>query len=306
MRLLDKVKNAKRMADAFANVTIEKYREFIWKHSFQSDLEKIVNDDLMHNNPDSLFEEYKEYFKTKSLPTKTIDTNTVYYRGRIGNEVVYGKEDDIDKTFILPYYQHEIEAPPPIYTNGARFNRQGISYLYLADTIETCLAEVHLQIGQNCSIGEFKCTNPIEVIDLTKFYGDVEIETWLRILTQPVHSDTKHIYNITCFLADVFKSLNNNGIYFESVQSEGHNIVCFEPSLFKLVKYSEKIYTATKIKYTYQQVEDSIREYSKSGKSKNINSFNEYEDEKNDKKFDYLEQWIQNERNSIKKIPNKE
>lgn len=55
--------------------------------------------------------------------------------------------------FILPYYKNEIESPPPIYTTGRRFNRDGISYLYLADTIETCLLEVHLQIGQNCSIG---------------------------------------------------------------------------------------------------------------------------------------------------------
>ena len=57
---------------------------------------------------------------------------------------------------------------PPVYTAGGRFNRQGISYLYLADTIETCLAEVHLQIGQNCSVGKFKCKQEIEVIDLTK------------------------------------------------------------------------------------------------------------------------------------------
>lgn len=64
---------------------------------------------------------------------------------------------------------------------------EGISYLYLADTIETCLAEVHLQIGQNCSVGKFKCKQEIEVIDLTKFNGDLEMEIWLEIMTQPVH-----------------------------------------------------------------------------------------------------------------------
>ena len=45
------------MAEALANCTIEKHKEFAWNYSFQSDLKKIVNDDLMHNNPDSLFEE---------------------------------------------------------------------------------------------------------------------------------------------------------------------------------------------------------------------------------------------------------
>lgn len=302
MSLSDKIEKAKSMAEALANCTIEKHKEFVWNYSFQSDFKKIINDDLFHNNPDNLFEEYKEYFKTKALPTKIIDTDTVFFRGRIGNEVIYGAEDDHNKSFILPYYQHEIEAPPPIYTDGGRFNRQGISYLYLADSIETCLAEIHLQIGQTCSIGEFKCKKQIKVIDLTRFNNDAEIETWLKILTQPVHNGTKHLYNLTRFLADIFKSINSNGIYFESVQTEGYNIVCFDPSLFQLVEYSEKIYAATKIKYDYRQVEDSIREYSRNGKSKDINSYNEYEDEKKEKKFDYLNDWIENEReNSIER-----
>lgn len=284
MSLYKKIEHAKAMANAISNCTQEKYRTTIWNHIFQEDLKNIVNEDLMHNNPDNLFEEYKEYFQTKALPTKIIDTDTVFYRGRIGNEVIYGAEDDHNRSFILPYYQCEIEAPPPMYTNGGRFNRQGISYLYLADTIETCLAEVHLQIGQNCSIGEFKCIKQVEVIDLTKFHDDIEIDAWLKILTQPVHDGTKHLYNITRFLADIFKSINGNGIYFESVQAKGYNIVCFDPSLFRLVEYSEKIYTATKIQYTYKQVEDSIREYSKSERSKYISSYNEYEDDKNEKK----------------------
>lgn len=134
------------------------------------------------------------------------------------------------------------------------------------------------------------------MIDLTKFSNDAEIKAWLKILTQPVHNGTKYIYNITRFLADVFKSINSNGMYFESVQAEGHNIVCFDPTLFQLVEYSEKIYAATKIKYDYRQVEDSIREYSKNSKGKYISSYNESEDEKNEKKFEYLNAWIENER----------
>lgn len=211
------------------------------------------------------------------------------------------KKDDYNRSFVLPYYQHEIEAPPSIYATGGRFNREGISYLYLADTIETCLAEVHLQIGQKCSIGQFKCKEQMEVIDLTKFNDESEMRTWLKTLTQPVHSGTKHIYNITRFLSDIFKSINSNGIYFESVQAEGHNIVCYNPTLFQLIEYSEKIYAATKIKYVYQEVEDSIREYSRNGKSKYINLYNEYEDEKKEKKFEYLNSWIEEERKQNKK-----
>jgi lysophospholipase L1-like esterase len=76
--------------------------------------------------------------------------------------------------------------------------------------------------------------------------------------------------------------------------------------VFELVEYSERIYTATKIKYNYQQVEDSIREYAKKSTGKYINSYNEYEDEKNNKKFEYLNDWIENEGEKIKRdIENK-
>lgn len=193
MTLSSKIEHAKNTANALANYHGADQKNYIWQHSFYEDLKKIINDDLMQNNPDILFKEYKEYFKAKDLPIKTINPETVFYRGRIGNELIHGAEDDYNRCFVLPYYQHEIEAPPPIYTEGGRFNRQGISYLYLADTIDTCLAEIHLQIGQNCSIGEFRCTKPIDMIDLTKFRDDLEMETWLKILTQPIHNGIKHL-----------------------------------------------------------------------------------------------------------------
>lgn len=296
MNLSKRITDSKKAADAIVNrCTVEKHKEYIREQSFQANLEKIVNDDLMKNNPDKLFAEYKKHFETKKLPIKTINDDTVFYRGRIGNEIIYGAEDDLNRSFILPYHKSEIEAPPPMYAKGGRFNRQGISYLYLADTIETCLAEVHLQIGQNCSVAEFKCKKQIELIDFTAFSDDLEMRTWLKILTQPVHHETEHLYNITRFLADVFKDINSNGIYFESVQAKGNNIVCFNPSLFQSVEYSEKIYTATKISYDYCQAEDSIREYAKSKKKRNISSYNERESEKEEMKFKYMDNWIENE-----------
>lgn len=296
MSLSDKIKNAKKYAQFIANYTVdENQKEYVLNYIFQSYLQSIINNDLMNKNPEHLFEKYKKYFQTKQLPTKTIHANEIFLRGRVGNEIFHGALDDCNMNFILPYYQNAIQAPPPIYATGGRFNREGISYLYLADKIETCLAEVHLQIGQNCSVGEFRCTKDIDLIDLTQFTNDFEMKTWLKILTQPVYNGTKYVYNITRFLADVFKSINENGIYFESVQSEGHNIVCYNPSLFELVKYSEKIYCATKIKYDFEQVEDSIRKYSKNEKRKEINAYNADEDEKNQKEIEYLDSWIKYE-----------
>lgn len=140
----------------------------------------------MKNNPDELFDEYRDYFSIKSLQTKIIDADTAYYRGRIGNEIIHGSYDECSYNFLIPYYKQEMEAPPSLFATGGRFNRSGTSYLYLSDTIETCLAEVHLPIGQNCSVGEFRCAEQIELIDLTQFKNDPEMENWLKILIIPI------------------------------------------------------------------------------------------------------------------------
>ena len=50
-----------------------------------------------------------------------------------------------------------MDKPPARFVKGGRFNRQGVSYLYLADNVETCISEIHLQVGQICSIVQFKC-----------------------------------------------------------------------------------------------------------------------------------------------------
>lgn len=297
MRLIEKIPEIWKYADSFIThfMIPEDRKQSMRNDIFQNQLREIINNDIMNKNPDDLFDEYKEYFSCKRLPLKIIESNTVFYRGRIGNDMIRGAEDDWNKSFIIPYHQNEIEAPPPLYATGGRFNREGVSYLYLASSIETCLAEVHLSIGQYCSIGEFECQKKMSVIDLTKFHEGIELQTWHDILMQPVYSDTKYVYNKTRFIADVLKNINRNGIYFESVQTTGCNIVCFDHSLFKLKQYSEKIYTATKIKYDYIQVEDAIREYAKNGKRKYINSYNSDEEEKNDKILDYLNDWIKNE-----------
>lgn len=50
------------MVEEFAKNTNEENKEYVWNYCFQTELEKIVTYDLMNNNPDILFEEYKAYY----------------------------------------------------------------------------------------------------------------------------------------------------------------------------------------------------------------------------------------------------
>lgn len=269
-----------------------------WEYEYcKIELLNILEKDLKCNNPDKIIDEYVDFFSKKELKKICIKKGQEFYRGRIGKMIVQGAIDDCNQKFEMPYYGKNIEAAPPIYTSGGRFNRAGISYLYLATNIETCLAEVHLQVGQECSIGKFECTDDIELINLSDFGEDLELRIWYDIITQPVHNEIKYKYFITQFIAEVLMRINSSGLYFKSVQANGYNIVCFEPSRFKLVKYSEKLYMAQKIKYEYMQVKDTVRKFSKRNDAHLINDLNTSFVEENKKQINYLLEWIKTEKN---------
>ncbi len=275
------------------------YADEVERYYFERELTNLVNSDFMNINPGDLIDIYVDYFKGKNLPLKSVKKGKVFYRARVGYNTVLWAEDDLSKDFIIPYYEKDIGAPPPIYASGGRFNREGVSYLYLASNIKTCIAEVHLQVGQKCSVSEFECLNNIKLVDLTKFSDDIEMQAWIKILTQPIHAEILYKYNITRFLADVLKNINDTGIYFDSVQSFGKNIVCFRTNVFKPIKYSSKIYTASKITYKTEEVKDSIDEYVKKG-TREINTYNEYKEEEMEEKLEYFENWVQYRKEQMK------
>ena len=93
--------------------------------------------------------------------------------------------------------------------------------------------------------------------------------------------------------------INSNGLYFKSVQSNGYNIVCFKPDKFELIRYSEKLYKAQKIKYEYIQVEDTVRKFSKRNDEHLINDLNTDLVEENEKQIQYLLEWIENEKSNL-------
>jgi hypothetical protein len=269
------------------------------KYYMRKEFETFIRNDFMKRNPEDMMNEYVEYFKDKKLLMHQIAKGTSFFRARIGYETLIGSEGDHDREFIIPYNKCDIFAPPPLISIGARFNRDGISYLYLSDEIETCLAEVHIQVGQICSVGEFICQQDVNFIDLTYNQDDLEIALWTDLLTQPIHSDVKSKYNITRFLADVLKQINGNGLFFKSVQSTGNNIVSFNKGIFELKTYSERTYIAKKIKYDFEPFKDAVAELSERKSFDSLLNINDDYDEKQEQKFNYLEECIEKRRNEI-------
>ena len=120
---------------------------------------KSLEKEILTENYSDLFDKvYSDFRKEQSeFKTEIIEIGKIYYRARVGNDTMEAAIDDLNIISKIPYFGNNMDKPPARFVQGGRFNRQGVSYLYLADNVETCISEIHLQVGQICSIVQFKC-----------------------------------------------------------------------------------------------------------------------------------------------------
>lgn len=264
-------------------------------------LEQLEND-ITTQNPYKIYEKYYTIFSSnkKNLPMKKIKVNDEFFRARAGKMNEKGAIDDCDIDIQIPYFRDSIGAAPIIYTPGGRFNREGNSFLYLASDINTCVSEMKLEKQQVCSIGKFKCIKDCDYFDLTNKNENNFFNVVKNIMLQPIHTGIRYKYLITQFIADIIRDLGFYGIIYDSTQGSGENLVCFNKEDFEFIDYSDQMYQITDIKYTVQKIDDGYKEYI--NYSSELNSYNEKEEEKKEKIFDYINKKISNEQeNELKK-----
>lgn len=231
----------------------EKQQEELYRTLMFSGIEL----DLQRNNYNDLIDGYAKYFRKKSIRPKTITTEMTFYRARIGSNIWKNVDGQNAMDLLVPFHEEQIKSAPHLMVSGGRFNREGVSYLYLASHLKTCLAEIHLPVGQTCTIAQFHSNQDLKLMNLVKKPKDLEMKIWYEIMTQPVYDEIRYKYLITQFLADVFRKRFATGLYFKSAQSTGVNIVCFQPEMFSLCPYTERIYKASSLKYQFHEVEDA-------------------------------------------------
>ena len=271
--------------------------EILTKEYFEELEKKILKENYSDFFGDILedFKKEKDKFKTE-----IIDTGQIFYRARVGNGVIEAAIDDLDIKCKIPYFGSDMEKPPAKFVQGGRFNRQGVSYLYLADNIETCIAEIHLQVGQICSIVEFECVKKGNYVLIESNSEEILYD----ILTRPVHSDIKDYYLVTQFFSDIFKMLGYDGIVFFSTQGSGKNVVSFKKDCFKLVKYSERMCKAKRISYEYELLEAEYKKYKDCKKL--LMPGNISEEQKRESICEYIQEKINYEDELLQKVAEKE
>lgn len=186
-----------------------------------------------------------------SVFSHTIKKGAIFYRARITEKnKVYGIK--------------EIGAPPKGCSSEGRLNPQGISRLYLSDSIETTIHEIRASEYDNVCIGKFSLTRDINVIDLrqidvgslSKFVNimpvadAVMVKDFLRHINEEMahplrRNDDRLDYVSTQFIADFIESMENiDGIVYRSTMCiDGFNLLLYNvedakcignPSFYKI------------------------------------------------------------------------
>lgn len=181
----------------------------------------------------------------------------IFYRARIWKS---------DKKFICD----DMWAPPPYKASAGRANPEGISCLYLANSVDTALHEIRARVHDRASVAKFKLKSDIEVVDLAAIdkispfqeidinllaYNYIHLKHISSDISKPLRRhDSPLDYLPTQYISDFIKSEGFSGIEYKSTMFfNGLNLAIFDQSLFECVDV--KAYDINSIEYKYNKVE---------------------------------------------------
>lgn len=191
--------------------------------------------------------EVKEFLDNikETLHDRTISLarGTIFFRSQIGYETFVAKGQ-----IGACGFPSERMKPKPNNSHEGRANPKGISYLYLSDDVNTCLAESRPHKGQIISWAQFRINRDLRIVDCCtvpshdsempfifnppQSQEDIGDAIWSRInsaFTKPITNNDAHSdYVPTQILAELFKSSSLDGIRFKSGVGEGHNFLLFD------------------------------------------------------------------------------
>jgi len=237
------------------------------KESKNHFLQALENDLLKYN-----YFLYEEKVNAHILPfmqyyEQNLAAGSQFYRARIGYHNRTSTEGFILPMInYFPYTNETIGAPDTKLVSGGRLNRPGVSFLYMATNVDTAINEVRPDPGHKVSIGTFKSTQDLRIVNFDKAFLDLcvteeSLGTFTslnhidQLFSHPITKDEREQYIITQFFADIFRKQGFDGIQFTSSVGSGKNILIFNPGHFVYVKDDvNKVYEVAKLQYTVNRL----------------------------------------------------
>lgn len=259
-KLISFRKNLKRpelMHKEFTKLDDIKIPEEFWN------LYKRIGEELRYSNRFNISKdlqgaigEYIQHHLTRKV--FTLESGNIFYRARI---------NAIDKND--PYGTEEMGAPPRGLATSGRINPDGISYLYLAKSIETAIAEVRPWVGARISLAKFALKRNAEVVSLNpkrlSNLKQYELENMVRdtlnsvaiskfYFATPAHNADRLAYLPSQYLAELFKSEGVDGLEYDSVLNRnGENVALFDTSAAECV--GVELHIVNEVNYSSSLVE---------------------------------------------------
>lgn len=215
------------------------------RFNISDDLQKIIRDYINHHIERKLFK---------------LKYGDLFYRARI---------NAIDRN--EPYARQDMGAPPRGQASSGRINPEGISYLYLAKSIETAIAEVRPWVGAKISVAKFILEKDIDVVSLNpkkmSNIKDYEINSIIMDLlssvpiyqfyfSSPAHSADKLAYLPSQYLAELFKTEGVDGLEYSSVlHGGGENLALFDISIAKCIEV--ELHSINEVHYVSSLITDT-------------------------------------------------
>lgn len=210
----------------------------------------------------------KNRFHTNIINKRVLDTilsatckqyraGSTFYRARIWNDR-YGFDKD------------HMGAPPASKATAGRANPEGISCLYLADSVDTTLHETRAGVYDYATVAQFRLLQDIEVVNLAaidKISPFQEIDCSLLAINLPHlrkigyeiskplrRHDSPLDYLPTQYISDYIKSAGFAGIEYKSTMcKKGVNFAIFDETLFECIETES--YDIDSLSYGYQMLD---------------------------------------------------
>ena len=196
----------------------------------------------------------------------SIPEGDLWFRARTGVKKSYTEMGDFQISHIaVPFKFNEIGALPPRSASPGRTNREGVSVLYLANEIETAVAEIRPHPGHMISVGGFRATRPLKVANFDPPIGnfsssDKRLDLFTdifhvgQLLGSPVIPEERYKYAATQLLADILIRRGFDGLKFRSSVGVGKNICIFDPQLFKFDETNSLVKQVDSLHYVFSNV----------------------------------------------------
>lgn len=231
--------------------------------SWEDFTKELININRFHLKNELNLEELQ---KIVHYNHRTITTGKEFFRGRIGDDSGFDERN--------------MRNPPPEKARPGRANPNGISYLYVADSLETVVNEIRASYYDLICIGTFKVIenlnivnldnvesfDPMQIADdpnfnLDEFMSSLPFTNKLQEeLSKPIRRrDNKLDYIPTQYLCEFIKTIEikygSDIIKFDGVRyksssyADGYNLAIFNPEKLELV--DRNIYEVEKIDLSF-------------------------------------------------------